>query len=429
MTILDIPRWYTGLAEWLACLVFALQFRPKITGIRFYAAILGALVVQCLFLELTDDISLLLWVPCMIAAAGLMLVFFMVLCDADTLVLAYTNVRAFILAEFAAALQWQIHCFLWGADQVIWWQRYGLLVLVYSGVFGFMFLLEKRSGHVPLSVTIHEWSTMFLIGVCVFAISNLSFYFRDTPFSGQYAGEIMNLRTFADLGGVAILYAYHLQRCQELARKELGAMQTMLENQYAQYRMSRDSIDLVNRKYHDLKHQLALIRSADESTRNQWLDELEAEIHAYEVQNKTGNAVLDTLLTSKGLYCQKHGIELAVVADGKLLSFLDVMDICTIFGNALDNAIECELKIPDKSQRMIRLSLSSQRQFLLLQVENYCPEPPRLQNGFPVTTKSDPEHHGIGLKSIRHTAAKYGGTTTITCQHNWFVLKVLMPLP
>ena len=66
---------------------------------------------------------------------------------------------------------------------------------------------------------------------------------------------------------------------------------------------------------------------------------MEEDIKTYEAQNKTGNPVLDTVLTSKSLYCQKHGITLTCVADGTRLGFMSVMDICTIFGNALDNAI------------------------------------------------------------------------------------------
>ena len=67
------------------------------------------------------------------------------------------------------------------------------------------------------------------------------------------------------------------------------------------------------------------------------------------------------MLTGKSLYCQKHRITLSVIADGSRLHFMDVMDICTIFGNALDNAIECELKIQEKSMRaMTRIPLAWQ---------------------------------------------------------------------
>lgn len=430
--VLDIPRAYTGIAEWMACLVFMLQMKPRLPLKWRIPAAGTALVVQCAFLVVTDDCPLYLWIPCMVMAAGLMLALILLMYDLDILSGAYTCVQAFMMAEFAASLEWQIHCYLWPADDPVWWQRYGLLLLVYGGVFLVMVLLEQRCDpqRTHLVVTGHELMIVAVMGICIFAISNLSFYVTESPFSSQYASEILNIRTFADLCGVIMLFAYHFQRGQNLARKELSAMQTLLENQYAQYRLSRDSMEVVNRRYHDLKHQIAALRAEpDAETRNRWLDEIEKDISAYEAQNKTGNSVLDTLLMGKSLYCQKHGINLTVVADGRSLEFLDIMDICALFGNALDNAIECELKIPDKSRRMIHLTVCRQKQFLLLQVENYCPEPPDLRHGLPETTKRDAESHGFGLKSIRYTAKKYGGTTTVRAEDGWFVLKVLLPVP
>ena len=430
--ILDIPRAYTGIAEWMACMLYALQFRPRLSMKYYIPASGAALLLQCLFLVVTDDWPLYLWIPCMATAAGMMLGLLLLICDLDFLAGAYTCVRAFVLAEFMASLEWEIHCFFWPGGDAAWWLRYGLLVLVYGSVIAVMALLERRCNprQARLVITGHELLVALTMGVCAFALSNLSFYFKRTPFSGQYAGEIHNIRTFVDLCGVTMLFAYHLQREQALARKEVGAMQRMLESQYAQYRMSRDSIEMINRKYHDLKHQIGALRAeTDADTRNQWLDEMERDISSYEAQNKTGNSVLDTLLTGKSLYCQKHSIHLTVVADGKPLGLMDMMDICSLFGNALDNAIECELKIPDKSKRMIHLTLTTQKQFLLMQVENYCPDAPDFRGGLPVTTKQDADNHGFGLKSIQHTAKKYGGTATVQMENDWFVLKVLIPIP
>lgn len=431
LSILDMPRAYTAIAEWLAVMLFALSFPPRLPKKRYWIISLCALAVQTVFLVVTDDISLYLWLPCMMMAVCMMLGWLLLLCDIGVKEAAYACVRAFILAEFAAAWEWQIHRFFWPLEDPVWWQQHVLMLLTFGAIFLVMFLLEHRGANWDqmLVITWHELVTVTVMGICVFAISNLSFYVKDSPFSSTYASEIMNVRTLVDFAGVAVLYAYHILCRQTQAQKELDAMQTVLENQYAQYKMSRESIEMINRKYHDLKHMITALRSEpDQETRKRWLDEIEADIHSYEAQNKTGNTILDTVLTGKSLYCQKHGIELSVVADGESIAFMDVMDICTIFGNALDNAIECELKIPEKEKRMIHLRLTTQKRFLLLQVENYCPLRPEFQSGLPVTTKPDPSNHGFGLKSIQYTAKKYGGTTTVQADGAWFVLKVLIPL-
>ena len=49
---------------------------------------------------------------------------------------------------------------------------------------------------------------------------------------------------------------------------------------------------------------------------------MEREIKIYETQNKTGNKVLDTILTSKSMHCQRHGIELKFMGEGQLLNFI-----------------------------------------------------------------------------------------------------------
>ena len=173
-----------------------------------------------------------------------------------------------------------------------------------------------------------ECFSAFLIAISVFAVSNISYLTVNTPFSGRYSFEIANIRTIVDLAGIAILYAHLMQCCEMRARKELEAVQNVLQNQYAQYVQSKESIELINYKYHDLKHQIAVLRSEeDPQKREAFLDEMEAEIRQYEAQNKTGNKVLDTVLTSKSLYCNKNGITLTCVADGTLLDFMDVMDI------------------------------------------------------------------------------------------------------
>ena len=232
-----------------------------------------------------------------------------------------------------------------------------------------------------------------------------------------------------DLGGLAFLYAFNVQQLEMKARYERDVIQNVLETQYAQYRQSKESIDLVNQKYHDLKHQIALLRAeTDPETRNRWLDEIERDIAVYEAQNNTGNVALDTVLTSQSLRCHREGISFTCVVDGTLLSFMTSMDICTIFGNALDNAVEAVLQVDDPEKRLIHLSVSAQRSFLLIRVENYFEGDLRMENGLPKSSKGDDRFHGFGVKSIRYSAQRYGGTVSISTENHWFDLKILIPI-
>ena len=124
----------------------------------------------------------------------------------------------------------------------------------------------------------------------------------------------------------------------------------------------------------------------------------------------------------------KNHISMTSVVDGTLFDFMDVMDICSIFGNALDNAIECEKKIKDREKRLIHVSAFSQRNFLIIRFENYCENDLKFDAELPTTTKEDSQFHGYGLKSLRYTVRKYGGEVDINVQDNWFELKILIPM-
>lgn len=138
--------------------------------------------------------------------------------------------------------------------------------------------------------------------------------------------------------------------------------------------------------------------------------------------------MLDAVLTSKSLYCQNNGIGLTCVADGSALNFMEDMDISALFGNILDNAIESVQKLNEQEKRLIHLSVAKQKQFLRIRCENYCEEQLKFENGIPVTTKKDRRFHGFGMKSIKSTAAKYGGSVTTDLKKNWFELRILIPL-
>ena len=428
----NIPRLFTALAEWLSCLLFILTSRPRFSGRRLAATAAGALVLQGLFLEVTDPLPVAFWIPSMAAAVGLMFLFIWGCTLLSPVSAGYCTVRAFLLAEFAASLEWQLYFYTaYRLDRYSVPVSWAFMAVTYLAVFALAWRLEKQLfSSAPLSATRTELGAVALIALSAFFVSNLSFVYSNTPFSSSFIPEIYNIRTLVDLAGLVILCAYHLQRQQLHTRRELDAIQSILQNQYQQYQQSRESIDLINRKYHDLKHQIALLRAeSDAARRSAYLDRMEGELRTYEAQHKTGNSVLDTVLTGKSLSCAQDHIQLTCVADGSLLSFLDIMDLCTIFGNALDNAMEHVRSIPQEEKRLIHVTVSARKGFVLMRFENYCQHTPAFEHGLPVTTKGDSDYHGYGLKSIRYTAQKYGGSISVDVKDNWFELDVLIPQP
>lgn len=427
------PGVYYALAYWLSCTFYILALPRRLGGARLAAAQGVFLAAITAFMVLTDGVPTVWFIPCVCVYASLMLLDIKLCCGMDWLKTGYVCVRAFILGEFAAALEWQLFYFglmVLGLPLRMW-VNLAFLLVSHGLVFGVMYLLERdhRSEYLP-GLTLRELASALVLGLAVFAASNLSYLSANTPFSTPLTADIFIIRTLVDLGGVAMLHAYHVQLHALNTRLEMANLQNMLQMQYNSYRISEDSIALINQKYHDLKHHIHLLRAqVSTGEKLEYLDQMEREISAYETQNKTGNRVLDAILTAKSLQCQREGISLTCVAEGEALDFMRPMDVSALFGNALDNAMESVKKLSDREKRLIRLSVARQKGFLRIRVENCYEGELRLEAGMPASTKQDPRYHGFGLKSIQSTAAKYGGSMTIASKDGWFELRILFPLP
>lgn len=211
-------------------------------------------------------------------------------------------------------------------------------------------------------------------------------------------------------------------------KKELDAVSRLLQEGREQYDISKENIDLINRKCHDLKHQIRLLAQND-AVRDKTISEIENAISIYDSAVKTDNEALDIILTEKSLKCRQYGIKLTCIADGKLLSFMDVSDVYTLFGNAVDNAMEAVMKTEDGDRRFIRLKLTATGRMLSVRIENWFDGKVRFRGGLPVTTKQNDGYHGYGLKSMRFIAEKYGGDMSVRVTGKLFVVEILMPIP
>ena len=437
----DIPRLYTAIAEWGACVVCCLAFPRRCGKLHFIVSCAGFLIFQCLFLVLTDDVPLFLWIPCMAVAVLAMYTFIFCICDFSLWKAIYQCAIAFLISEFEASFSWQIVQYLMigsgtghgvlGADSHAV-RPILLTVLIYAVIlFGVWSMgAYNRSAFMEYETSWQEMLSVVLVVLLTFVFSNVSFLLPDTPFSGRVLADIMAIRTIADFAGMAIVYAVEMQITNLRAEAEIIRMESILKTQYDQYRTYQDSIDMINIKYHDLKHQIQGMKAEiDPEKRSEWIERLENEVADYRPDKETGNAVLDTIISGKSPIIRNMDIKFTCVVDGKLLEFMHVADICTIFGNALDNALEHVVTLRDPEKRIIHLTVSEQRGFVYIMMSNYCEAEIAFANGLPLTTKADIRNHGFGVKSIKKTVEKYDGSAMWTLNDRMLELKLLIPKP
>lgn len=423
----EIPRYLTAIAEWGACLVYIMVARRRFGRLGTSAVCvlaLGALLVVHLW---AGTLSIALWIPGMLLAAATMYAFVYVGLEASARGAGFVLARTFVLAELAASGFWQIDRFYGGLGDPFF--QMAAAAVVYAAVFGLVGFAERGqfSSTEKFDVGGAQVVGAMAIAVATFAISNLSFVTTDTPFSGRFGTEILYIRTLVDLSGFIALHVQLRIHRESAARRDAEAMAQLLRSQHDQYEITRRSIDDVNRKYHDMKHHLEAIRSEqDASTRSRMLDGLEESIRRYGAVVTTGNHVLDAIVTAKLARAGERGIEVSVVADGALLSFMRPLELTSLVGNALDNAIEGAARLPAEDLRVIRFAVFAQDDFAMVRVENTF-DGVVLRDGDRIVTRQREQGHGYGLRNIETAAAAYGGAVAIATDDRWFSLRVLFP--
>lgn len=431
-TVPDIPRYHTAIAEWLFAFIFIL-FLPK----RYPNALLsiGHVFWFCIILGfqlLAGTMPIAFWILNMIIAVVIMFFYIWSSIKVNPFTAGYFVVIAFTLAELAASLEWQISFFLQvnigHSEQLI---TILSLLFTYAIIFIVVMMLEKRykDKSFQLDIRKNDLMSVLLIGASIFSISNISFINIDTPFSGQYPSEILYIRTLVDLAGVILLYSFREHKMAVFSSREAYTMQLLLDKQYEQYNQSIRNSEIINQRYHDLKHHIALLRTEqDSSKKDEYLNELEKSIKPHETEFKTGHHALDILLTQKAEAILEHNINFTCVADGESLSFISVLDLLSLFGNAMDNAIESVKSIQQLEMRIIKLAVFTQNQLLFIKLDNYFINELNIVDGNYLTTKKDKINHGYGIKSIKSIVEKYGGNVRISTENHWFSLMILIPI-
>ena len=247
--------------------------------------------------------------------------------------------------------------------------------------------------------------------------------------SNIYASEDTAVNLFARstlmICALCILVLYVMMLEARSARSELEIVTKLNFSEHEHFLKVKQEMDLVSIKCHDIKHFIAEAGAR----KGVDLSQLSEAVRIYDTTVKTGNEVVDTMLAERSLYCSAHGITLSVIADASALDFIGVTDMCALFGNLLENAVEAAEQVKEKNRRTIGVNIRPVAGQVFVCVENTYEEAPAPCGGLPATSKPDKAYHGYGLKSIRYVAEKYGGVFSYKAEGGIFRASVLFPVP
>ena len=214
-------------------------------------------------------------------------------------------------------------------------------------------------------------------------------------------------------------------------QKRQALLDLSRDYQYQNLQTQINAHEDVRRIYHDMKNHLLVLENMMPEKQKEYIHDIMSETDSYEELVSTGNTTLDGLLSSKISETKEKGIQFSVNVDISELSYINPIDVCAIFGNLMDNAIEATEKIPDAADRFIEIKSSRFANQIAVRVINpYVKGSVQFKEDHAIeTTKPDKESHGIGLSSARRSARQYGGIVSLqTLEDYRFIATVMLPV-
>lgn len=288
-------------------------------------------------------------------------------------------------------------------------------------VFFFVFVLKKKV-NLDIAVQKHK-AILFTIAVVIVNIILSSTMLFITEEIGRRLSFIIDSYNLVSVVlELFILFSYLSERRLE---NELQTINILWKEKAKQYEITKQNIEAINVKCHDIRHRIEEIADKNDPLLTSGLNELKENISVYDSVVKTGNDILDVVLTEKSLYCERNSINLSVIADGKLLGFMSAYDLYCLFENALSNAIEAVMRIQDTARRSISILVKRSGKMVSIHIENFFAGPVALHGDEIATSKADELNHGFGLKSMKMLAEKYGGELLFGFDGDIFLLDIL----
>lgn len=201
------------------------------------------------------------------------------------------------------------------------------------------------------------------------------------------------------------------------------------------YKKINTEKDKVRALYHDMKNHIICIRNLCEERSTdkliEYVDSMEINIVNYNKFNQdlnTGNMIVDSILRVKKNICIEKNIDFFIDVDFSKSDFMDMIDICTIFSNLIDNAIEACDKINDNNtSKKIMLKSKYIDGFCIILIENTKINEVKKRKNLFLTNKNDSYMHGIGLSNVKKTVNKYFGQITVNYDESLFTVKIMIP--
>ena len=212
-------------------------------------------------------------------------------------------------------------------------------------------------------------------------------------------------------------------------KNEENLLKEKIDMQYNYYLNLQETQNKVKRIYHDMSNHMICIKnmSSEQEDLNNYIDGISKDLNEFKEIYNTGNMILDIILNEKQAKCNESNIKFSCDINFSKCSFIEMTDVCSIFSNILDNAVEACNKI-NNDEKYIKIRGTVVKSYYVIRCENSKINKVKIKNYKIITSKKDKFIHGIGLKSVKSSLKKYDGELEMEDFENEFLLQIYIPI-
>lgn len=201
-----------------------------------------------------------------------------------------------------------------------------------------------------------------------------------------------------------------------------------IDSRYKYYNTLKENQEKVRKLSHDINNHIMCMESMDADEREKYKKKIYEELDYNRNRINSGSMILDIILSEKYKECKKYGINFKYDIEFNVLKDMESVDICSIFSNILDNAVEACQKV-EPANRFITIKGKIAKNYFVVKAENSkVGEIKKDEKGNLETSKEDKTRHGLGTKIVEESVEKYGGNIEYYYEEDRFRVVILIPI-
>lgn len=227
------------------------------------------------------------------------------------------------------------------------------------------------------------------------------------------------------LADLYLLYFIKMSNDKNYYESQVKELEQQAEIQYKFYCQQTEKYDSTLRILHDVNKHIksieALYAGEQRELATDYVKQINDMLKPLTPKRYTGNPILDILLTDKAIYMKEKGIDFQASLDNVDLNRIEPIDVTTIFGNLLDNAIEASEE--SNGKKYVHIKIGAYRHMIAIKIENNS-NYVKWKNDMPVSEKG--KNRGIGILNVQRSISKYDGDITLKWESNKFIAELFL---